>query len=37
MTTTPIACDRELVPVAEPLTIDGERAAVAGILTGIRV
>jgi hypothetical protein len=34
MTTTPIAGDRELVPVAEPLFSDGERAAVAGFLAG---
>ena len=32
MTTTPIDGDRELVPVAEPLFSDGERAALAGFL-----
>ena len=34
MTTRPIAGDRELVPVAEPLVSDGERAALAGFLAG---
>ena len=34
MTTTPIAGDRELVRVAEPLFSDGQRAGVAGFLTG---
>ena len=34
MTTTPIAGDRELVPVAKPLFTDGERAALAGFLAG---
>jgi hypothetical protein len=34
MTPTPIAGDRELVPVAEPLFSDGERAALAGFWLG---
>jgi len=34
MTTTPIVRDRELVRVVEPLFSDGERAALAGFLTG---
>jgi integrase len=34
MTTTPIVSGRELVPVAEPLFTDGERAALAGFLAG---
>ena len=34
MTTTPIVSGRELLPVAEPLFSDGERAALAGFLTG---
>jgi integrase/recombinase XerD len=34
MTTTPIVSHAELVPVAEPLFSDGERAALAGFLAG---
>ena len=34
MTTTPIVARGELVSVAEPLFTDGERAALAGFLTG---
>ncbi len=34
MTTTPIVGDRELVPVADPLFSDGERAALAGFVAG---
>jgi hypothetical protein len=34
MTTTPIVARRERVPIAEPLFTDGERAALAGFLTG---
>ncbi len=34
MTTTPIVSHAELVPVAEPLFTDGERAALAGFLAG---
>jgi hypothetical protein len=34
MTTTPIVGGGELVSVSEPLFTDGERAALAGFLTG---
>jgi site-specific recombinase XerD len=34
MTTTPIVSHAELVPVAEPLFSDGERAALVGFLAG---